>query len=341
MPQYSLLGLTPSGAGNKNSSKAKRPRPISKRAFLFGLGTSLYAIAGLMDLVSYWSNVNDEEDDELNDSLTENATPIAALAAFLYILMSILTLSVTPSALTTSRQHHHHHNKRKHPWWQKLLEDHLEVRAEYTLQVLFLIGSILLFGAEELKTHKLMRSLRKQQRASQYCFVGSLHLFWLSTYGLYKIIPNSDSESHDKKKTAEDEPELEQQQQQQQQQEEESTTTTPANTEGSLEKCGRLLLIMGTTIELSLIYVEYFSQAKISTSTILMGTFCSALFWWTNALLVCMKERYYYPDHLLIGLDKNDGNIVDFSFEDAMNLPDRLRQRLQAHRRHVTHIRVV
>ena len=87
MPQYSLLGLTPSSsAGTK---KAKRPRPISKRAFLFGMETYIHAIAGLMDLISYWSNVNDEEDDEVtNDSLTESALPMAALGSVCYILMS-------------------------------------------------------------------------------------------------------------------------------------------------------------------------------------------------------------------------------------------------------------
>jgi len=336
MAQYSLFGLTPNSPSS--AKKAKRPRPISKRAFFFGMGTSLYAIASLMDLISYWSNVNDEEDDELNDSLTENASPMAALASFCYIIMSILALAATPSSLPppSSRRHAVKKTHYKHPWWQNFLEDHLEVRAEYTLQVFFLIGSILLFAAEELKTHKLMRSLRKQQRASQYSFIISLHLFWLATYGLYKIIPTESDVT--KEKTTEE----------QEEEQDGKQIATPAASsshyyEGSLEKCGRLFLIMGTTIELSMIYVEYFSQAKVSTPTILMGTFVSALFWWTNALLVGMTERYYYPDSLdntAFGNSDNN-NIVDFSFEDAMNLPDRLRQRMQAHRRHVTHIRVV
>ena len=291
-----------------------------------------------MDLISYWSNVNDEEDDEFNDSLTENATPLAALVSFCYILMSVLAINATPSSIVHLRrtqqqqqqqqqqQKHHHQN----PWWQTLLENHLQVRAEYTLQIFFLIASILLFAAEELKTHKLMRSLRRQQRTSQWCFIISLHLFWLSVYGLYKLIPKESDISKEKTTDATTS--------------EAPSPNTRVTTEGSLEKCGRICLVMGTTIELCMMYVEYFSQAKVPTGSLLMGTFVSALLRWTNALLVAMTERYYYPDWLDNHRirDEDAGKMVDLSFEDAMNLPDRLRQRMQAHqRRHLTHIRVV
>jgi hypothetical protein len=171
---YSFLGLQPT-----TRKQPKRPRPISKKTFIFFLGSFLYVIVEIVEVVDHWTNINDEEDDEYDKLFTEHTSPLAALAAFCYVIMSALTLKSLRSTVS-----HNNHNKSQ---LEQTLERNLGVNAEYAFEICFGVGAMLEFLGEELKLHQVMRNARKQLRLSNMCIAIALHLYVLSSMALLRI----------------------------------------------------------------------------------------------------------------------------------------------------------
>jgi hypothetical protein len=284
---YPFLGLQPT-----TKTQPKRPRPISKKTFFFCLGSFLYVIVQLVEVVDHWTNINDEEDDEYDKLFTEHTSPLATLAAFCYVIMSALTVKLLRS--TVSRNNH---NKSQ---LEQTLERNLGVNAEYAFEICFGFGAILEFLGEELKLHQVMRNARKQLRLSNMCSAIALHLYVLSSMALLRI-----------------------------------------KTEGAMEKVGSLFLIVGSSLELSLFYIEYMLMTKVSNGVLVSGNLGAALLWLINAIVDVLAERYYYEDSDSDDDDDSDDKEGKDSKEPLL-LYERLRHgvKMQMHKRHAP-LRVV
>lgn len=244
---YPFLGLQPTG-----KKQNKRPRAISKKTFFFFLGSFLYVVVEFSEVIDHWTNINDEEDDEYDKLFTENTSPLGALAAFCFVVMSALTIKSTRATVTRNNQN----SNRQKGSLEQFIERNFNVNAEYTFEVCFGIGAVFEFLGEEFKLHQVMRNAKKQMRLSNLCIAIALHLYVISSMALLRI-----------------------------------------KTEGLLEKVGSLFLIIGSSLELSMFYIEYMFLAKVSNGLLVSGNLSAALLWWTNAIVDALAERYYYEDN--------------------------------------------
>jgi hypothetical protein len=280
---YSFLSLQPT-----TRKHPKRPRPISKKTFFFFLGSFLYVIVELVEVVDHWTNINDEEDDEYDKIFTEHTSPLSALASFCYVIMSALTLKSLRS--TVSRNNYYKSQL------EQTLERNLGVNAEYAFEICFGVGAMLEFLGEELKLHQVMRNARKQLRLSDMCIAIALHLYVLSSMALVRI-----------------------------------------KKEAVLEKVGSLFLIVGSSLELSIFYIGYMLQTKVSNGVLVSASLGAALLWWINAIVDVLAERYYYEDY---DSDDEADDKEGKDSKESLLLYDRLVEGMKLHKRHAP-LRVV